>query len=149
MMDGTGATGLSVRCYCAAVSIAASAAPKSVVNCHCGQCRRLSGAAFSTWVSFPRSALAVTGREPLSAFQATANVRRHFCRNCGSHVFTEDLRLPQILGVPAGALEGQPPPPSAHYFVDDKAAWHGLCDDLPRFGGESGMVPATTPRDSR
>ena len=132
----------SVRCHCAAVSLQVEAEPKSVVNCHCGQCRRLSGAAFTTWVSFPGTAVRSTGDEPLSSFAVTPNVTRHFCRTCGSHVFTADSRLPGILGVPAGAVDGGPlNPPSAHYFVDDKAAWHAICDGQPRFGGESGMTP--------
>lgn len=140
----------SIRCYCAAVSLEAKAAPSSVVNCHCGQCRRLSGAAFTTWASFPRTAIATTGEEPLNSFQVTPNVTRYFCRVCGSHVFTADIRLPQILGVPAGALEGGSPcPPSAHYFVDSRAPWHTVCDGLPQFGGESGVEPTAAQRDSR
>ena len=135
-------SGLSVRCYCGAVSLRPTAPPASVVNCHCGQCRRLSGAAFTTWASFNKTALPTTGEEPLSSFEVTANVTRHFCRVCGSHVFTADRRLPAILGVPAGALEGEPvAAPSAHYFVDDRAPWHSISDDLPRFGGESGTEP--------
>jgi hypothetical protein len=134
----------SIRCYCAAVSLRVEAEPRSVVNCHCGQCRRLSGAAFTTWASFARTAFRLTGHEPLSSFPVTANVTRHFCRVCGSHVFTADTRMPAILGVPSGAVEGGPlSPPDAHYFVDDKAAWHAIADDRPRFGGESGMTPKT------
>ncbi len=141
-MGGAGAPGFMIRCYCAAVSLRAQAAPKSIVNCHCGQCRRLSGAAFTTWASFPRAALVATGSEPLNSFQLTPNVTRHFCRVCGSHVFTADSRMPAILGGPAGALEGSPAAtPSAHYFVDDKASWHTICDGLPQFGGESGVEP--------
>ena len=141
---------LSIRCYCAAVTIKAEVAPRSVVHCHCGQCRRLSGAAFTTWASFPRTALVTTGDEPLNSFQVTANVTRHFCRVCGSHVFTADSRMPKILGVPAGIVEGEVPTvPSAHYFVDHKAPWQPICDGLPQFGGESGMDPATAQRDSR
>ena len=139
-----------IRCYCAAVTLQAETAPRSLAHCHCGQCRRVSGAAFTTWASFLRTAVAITGNEPLSVFQVTPNVTRHFCRACGSHVFTTDARLPKILGVPAGAVEGEfPAMPSAHYFVDHKAPWHSICDGLPEFGGESGMEPATAQRDSR
>lgn len=135
-------SGFSIRCYCTAVTLQADAPPRSVVHCHCGQCRRLSGAAFTTWASFAATALVRTGEEPLSRFQVTPNVTRHFCRVCGSHVFSADLRLPAILGVPAGALEGAAlPAPSAHYFADHKSPWLALCDGLPRFGGESGVEP--------
>jgi hypothetical protein len=134
---------ISASCYCGAVNLDARATPRSVINCHCGQCRRLSGAAFTSWVSFPKESILVTGNESLSSFQVTANVTRHFCGVCGSHVFTSDIRLPKILGVPAGLLEGAPlTPPSAHYFVGHKASWHAICDGQPQFGGESGVQPS-------
>lgn len=133
---------VSVRCYCGAVTLEASAPPSSIVNCHCGQCRRLSGSAFTSWVSFPKASITVTGNEPLTLFPVTTNVTRHFCRVCGSHVFTSDTRLPKILGVPAGVVEGaQLSPPRAHYFVGHKAAWHAICDGQPQFDGEPGVQP--------
>ena len=142
-MDSSNPPTFSIRCYCSAVNLKAEAAPSSVVDCHCGQCRRWSGAAFTTWASFPRTAIATTGDEPLRSFAVTANVTRYSCRVCGSHVFTADVRLPTILGVPAGALEGAAlSPPSAHYFVDHKAPWQTICDGQPQFGGESGMTPS-------
>jgi hypothetical protein len=134
---------LSLRCYCGAVTIEVQANPKGIVNCHCGQCRRLSGNAFTSWVSFPKQGIQTTGNEPLTAFAVTANVTRHFCRVCGSHVFTSDVRLPQVLGVPAGVIEGAPlSRPAAHYFVGHKAPWHSICDGQAQFGGESGVEPS-------
>ncbi|WP_407074877.1 GFA family protein [Roseateles sp.] len=141
-MGSSASPAFSVRCYCGAVALDASAAPRGIVNCHCGQCRRLSGAAFTTWVSFRSTSILITGNESLTAFPVTTNVTRHFCRVCGSHVFTSDIRLPKVLGVPAGVIAGAPlTTPSAHYFVSHKASWHAICDGLPRFGGESGVEP--------
>jgi hypothetical protein len=133
-------TDLVAACYCGAVSLRASAPPKSVIHCHCGQCRRLSGAAFTTWVSLPREACVVTGTESLAVYSPTPNGRRHFCQCCGTHVFTEDTRMPQIYGVPAGILQEAhlSLAPSQHFFVSHKAAWHEIADALPQFGGESG-----------
>lgn len=138
-------TGPTLRCFCGAVSQTLTAGPSGSVNCHCGQCRRLSGAAFTTWVSFPTSAIdltapALTG-PAVRAFAVTPRVTRRFCIHCGSHLFTTDTRLPGIVGVPVGALEeAEVPSPKAHYFVDDSPAWTVFCDGLPQFGGESGMV---------
>ncbi|MCI5070495.1 GFA family protein [Acidovorax sp.] len=141
MQDPTTAT-TSAQCYCGQVTLQFSAPPKSVIHCHCGQCRRLSGSAFTTWVSFPRSTLVPSGQEFVSRFSATSNVVRHFCSNCGSHVYTLDSRAPEIVGVPAGAIKGElPAKPKAHYFVHHKAAWHSISDALHQFGGESGFEP--------
>ena len=131
-------------CYCGAARFRFASAAASVVHCHCGQCRRLSGAAFTTWVSVAKESLALSGATALTAFRVTDNVTRHFCSVCGTHVYTEDLRLPGVLGVPAGAIDGAlPAMPTAHYFVSDKAPWHTIADGLRQFGGESGVEPAS------
>lgn len=73
-------------------------------------------------------------------FNPTANCERHFCGVCGTHVFTEDARMPHIFGIPAGVLGVSfAHRPTKHYFVDHKAEWHAISDNIPQFGGESGM----------
>lgn len=138
----------AAQCYCGQVRLQFAAPPKGVIHCHCRQCRRLSGSAFTTWVSFAKAAMAITGEA--TSFQATPNVLRHFCGRCGSHVYTLDARMPDIVGVPAGAIEGELPAPTAHYFVHHKAAWYTLADGLQRFGGETGFtaLAAAEPRPS-
>jgi hypothetical protein len=132
----------SAGCFCGAVKLQFSANTKGVINCHCGECRRLSGSAFTTWTAFAAEATAIEGKESLTAFQVTENVRRYFCRTCGSHVYTSDKRYSKMLGVPAGAFSsGVPFKPSAHYFVGHRAAWNEINDAIPQFGGESGHVP--------
>jgi hypothetical protein len=128
-------------CYCSAVSLTSEGGVQSVVHCHCGQCRRLSGSAFTTWVSLAKSQVQIIGVENLAMFKATSNVTRHFCKNCGSHVCTADGRLPNVLGVPAGIIKSALPLPKAHYFVSHKAVWQEINDALPQFGGESGFEP--------
>ncbi|RST50399.1 GFA family protein [Variovorax sp. MHTC-1] len=125
-------------CYCGAVRLTLTAIPTSVINCHCSQCRRLGGAAYTTWVSFPRASLQVQGEEHTGRFQVTANVERHFCRYCGTHVHSYDSRMPELVGVSAGVIqESIAISPSAHFFIDDEAPWHEASEDLPMNGGES------------
>ncbi|MCV2352703.1 GFA family protein [Paucibacter sp. B2R-40] len=139
-MTATETSDLLASCYCGAVGLHCEANPKSVIHCHCQQCRRLSGAAFTTWLSLPREATVVSGRTNLQQFAPSENGLRHFCMRCGTHVFTEDRRFPDILGVPAGILSSAlTAQPSSHYFVSNKATWHACHDDLPKFGGLSGF----------
>ncbi|MBK6714483.1 MAG: GFA family protein [Burkholderiales bacterium] len=127
-------------CYCGKVAVAIQALPQRTINCHCGQCRRLSGAAFTTWLTVERTAASIEGIELLSSFRPTENVQRWFCSTCGSHVYSEDGRLPRYYGFPAGIFdEAQIPEPSAQYFVSDKAAWYQLSAGTACFGGPSGM----------
>ena len=130
------------KCYCGAVALCSEADARGIVHCHCGQCRRLSGNAFTTWVSLQKRAVHVAGAENIAVFNVTSNVARHFCKVCGSHAYTTDNRYPEILGVAAGSVEGSlPAMPKAHYFVSHKAAWHTISDTLPQFGGKSGFEP--------
>ncbi|MFT4242467.1 MAG: GFA family protein [Acidovorax sp.] len=130
------------RCYCGAVSVTVSATLGKLSHCHCGQCRRLSGAAFTTWLTAPRDAMALSGAEHLTAFKPTERLERFFCKVCGAHVFTVDERLPTRYGFPAGLFEGVAmEEPKDHYFVSDKAAWFSLPPGARCFGGVSGMEP--------
>jgi len=127
------APAVSARCHCSAVVLQAPALPDAVIHCHCGLCRRLSGAAFTTWVSVRRAAMRLDGADALIAYAATANVTRHFCKVCGVHVYTSDARWPGVAGVPAGIVDGTlPAAPKAHAFCGDQADWHTIGDALPR-----------------
>lgn len=122
MIQPLAATG---SCFCGAVAVTVPAPLRSPVNCHCGECRRLSGAAFTTWITAPREQVEVHNAEGLTLFSPTPNLQRAFCRTCGSHVFTEDARLPRAYGFPAGLFEGEAiEPPERDYFLEDKAPWY-------------------------
>lgn len=125
-------------CACGAVQFSADARPKSVIHCHCGLCRRLSGAAFTTWVSYPREAFNLSGEATLCRFEASPNTTRHFCRICGTHIYSLDVRYPDIVGVPAGIIsDALSRDPEGHYFVEYKASWYGIHDALPKLGSSS------------
>lgn len=134
------------RCYCGAVEVGFDLPPRGTIHCHCGQCRRLSGAAFTTWVSMPAPAVLRVGADAIGTFSPTIDTVRHFCRVCGSHLYTTDGRYAGIVGVPAGAVIGPMElVPTGHYFVDDKASWCVISDALTQFGGRSGFEPVDLP----
>ncbi len=133
---------VTAACFCGAASLTVPLPLRPPIHCHCGQCRRLSGAAWTTWVSVPRPAVLFHGQDALRSFAATPNVLRHFCGQCGTHVYTADARMPQVLGVPAGILPSDSVPRAkGHYFVSDKAEWATLPEGEPCFGGPTGMAP--------
>ncbi len=130
----------AVRCHCGVISLRVAAAPRAPINCHCGLCRRLSGSAFTTWVTAKVVEVTIGGESALSEYQPTENLARLFCRQCGTHILTKDKRHPGILGIPAGLLEDlDVPPPKGEYFVSHKARWFSITSGLPCFGGNSGF----------
>lgn len=130
------------QCFCGRVQVRVQKALKPPVNCHCSQCRRLSGAAFTTWFSIQRDALVISGEDALSTCHPTDNLTRQFCKFCGSHVWTLDQRQPGIAGLHAGTFEGQElPSPKADYFVSHKASWYNMPMGSTCFGGATGFDP--------
>lgn len=113
-------------CYCGAVTFQFAQRLEAFVNCHCTQCRRASGAAFTSWVCPPSLSFVVDGRDSLSIFTMTPNVSRHFCSVCGTHVYSFDARRPDIVGLPAGVIttpiSGMP---TEDCFFADRSPW--LC----------------------
>ncbi len=100
----------------------------------------LSMSAFPTWVSVPKPAFRLLKSATLKKFSPSKNGVRHFCSECGTHLFTEDMRYPDVVGVPAGVLsESLKKNIDGHYFVSHRAAWHTISDGLPQFGGETGF----------
>ena len=136
-------------CYCGAVKLQVSAALRPPINCHCGQCRSLSGSAFTTWITIKRSEAQVVGEDMIASFCATPNVERYFCKRCGTHVYTQDKRMLSVYGIPAGLLRGEDVlPPRADYYVSDKATWYTLAQGSRCFSGGTGTEPmeSTTAR---
>ncbi len=87
-------------CLCGAVRYQVAWPPAAQVVCHCKDCQRQAGTAFSIIVGVPRDSMTITGA--LKTFNGTGDsggtVYRHFCGECGSPILSE---------IPGGAFEGQ------------------------------------------
>ncbi len=71
-------------CQCGAVTFIARGAPILVANCHCHDCRKATGAAFTTFVDFQRDH--VTFIPEPSTFYPSPTVERLFCSACGTPI---------------------------------------------------------------
>jgi hypothetical protein len=97
------------RCLCGAVTYHADAAPVMQAVCHCTDCQRQTGTAFSVIVGVPRAALTVEGSS-LASFvtigedHGTATERK-FCSACGSPIVTFIEAAPDLAFIKAGTLD--------------------------------------------
>jgi len=105
--------------------------------CHCVECQRRTGSAFSVAVFYERDNVRIAGgssekfeRESASGYPVTF----HFCRRCGSNVWWEPARIPELVGVAVGAF-GDPsfPQPEQSVWTRYKHAWLRLPEDLAVF----------------
>lgn len=97
----------SGRCLCGAVTFTVSAPPVRMAQCHCEDCRRLSGTGHLVQAFFNASDIAIEG--PTTSFENIAdsgNVRRRaFCPTCGSRLFSKNSRAPDLMGIAVGAFD--------------------------------------------
>ena len=124
-------------CLCGAVSFRINDALAPIQICHCGQCRKAQGGAFASNIPVTQSAFELlTGSEQLRAFESSPGKRRVFCGQCGSPIYSQTEKLPGVLRIRAGTLDGElSSRPEAHYHVDSKANWWDINDGLPCFPG--------------
>ena len=118
-------------CLCGGVRYRVTGALRPVVYCHCTQCRRTSGH-FVAATAVTKDALEVVVDECLEWFASSEFASRGFCRRCGSSLFwLAEAR--NHVSIMAGTLdEGSGLQAVKHIYVDDKAEYYMLTDDLPK-----------------
>ena len=125
---------VSGSCVCGAVTFAADAAPRCVVNCYCSLCRRSRGTAFSSTLLVPSSAFRWTsGAERVRhyALPAPRQYASDFCGDCGSLVPSVAAGSAML---PAGSIDTRLAPlPAVHLYVGSKAPWYEIADAWPQF----------------
>ena len=126
---------LKGSCLCAAVRYELAEAPKWAHACHCSRCRKVGGAPFAADAFVPLESFAyVAGEEHLGFYQPPAAERfvHTFCTVCGATLPSRQVEG-GIVVVPLGSLDDDPGlGPKAHIWVDSKAPWDVITDDLPQ-----------------
>lgn len=122
------------ECLCRAVRFVAAAPSLFCGHCHCRFCRQAHGAAFVTWVGFPRAGVRIVAdAEALRWYQSSQQSRRGSCARCGSMLFFESTVAPGETHVARacipGAIDRQP---EFHTFYDHKVDWVSIDDGLPK-----------------
>lgn len=118
---------LNGHCLCGSISYTGDADPVATIVCHCDDCQRSSGAAFSVNVLVPESELTING-EP-GSFQTTGTDtqkprERMFCKSCGSQLFTKLEEFEGMIVIKAGTLDDTDAfTPGAEIWTESKQAW--------------------------
>lgn len=124
-------------CNCGAVRYRLSGDPITVAACHCANCRRQSGSAFSVNVVVRADAMTVTG--DLTTWQdddteSGAPVLRQFCATCGSPIRSLSAASPRIAIVKAGTVDDPGGfVPQLHVWTQSALPWVDIPADVPQF----------------
>ena len=124
---------LTGGCCCGAIRYEVRALPYAVTVCHCRDCQRLTGSAFSMPMVVPQHAFSVT-QGASKTWERTAdsgNVStQHFCDSCGTRLYTEPRSLPHCVTIRAGTLDDTSwLKPVAQVWTKSAQSW-ACSDDL-------------------
>ena len=91
------------RCLCGGVRYEVRGELRSVVACHCSQCRRTSGN-FVTATNCGLGDIAFESDDSLRWYRSSESAERGFCCVCGSNLFWRPINGDH-LGIMAGTLD--------------------------------------------
>lgn len=133
---GDGKTG---GCLCGAVRYRIDGRLRSVINCHCSQCRRTHGH-FAAYAAVRADRLTLTEAKGLTWYESSDRAARGFCRVCGASLFWRPRDL-DYLAVAAGTLDAPTGLETvAHIHVADKGDYYEIADDLPQHPAGAGAA---------
>ncbi|WP_119678505.1 GFA family protein [Indioceanicola profundi] len=121
-------------CLCGAVRyrISGAIAATGVAYCHCGMCRKASGAPVMAWATFPAGAVWLTGGAPAS-YASSPKALRQFCPNCGTQLFFTYTEGEPEFDVAICTLDDPSLlPPRYHIWTASILPWFETADSLPR-----------------
>ena len=130
-------------CLCGQVSyVSTEAEPKMTAVCHCPDCQKQTGTAFSVNVLVPTASVKLTGPTLGQYTMDGASgqpVRRNFCTNCGSPLSTELDAFDHLSAIKVGTLDDNSwVKPTVQIWCDSSQPWAVLDDTLPQVGKNPG-----------
>ncbi len=126
-------------CLCGAVRYSTKAEPAMMAFCHCTDCQKQSGSAFSVNVLVPHGEIETTG-DALSKFDIKGttgqNVSRNFCNQCGSPLFNVLDAFGGLAAIKAGTMDDSSwVKPGVQIWCDSAQPWGVLDDEIQKAGG--------------
>lgn len=127
-------------CYCGEIRYESDEPPVEAGMCHCRECQRWTGSAFSPVVGFPLSGFRYTKGSP-KLNRSSLILERWFCPDCGSSLHCRYLvnlgdditGNPDHVVVSVGTLDNpEVVEMEYHYGVESQLPWVHFDDDLPR-----------------
>jgi hypothetical protein len=123
-------------CLCAAVRYECYASPFIAMHCQCSDCRKTSATGHSSKLAVPKSAVKISGELKFYESQGESGnvVRRGFCPNCGSPIYSESSGFPELGAIAASSLDDPAIfQPSMVIYASSAPTWDYTDPNLPKF----------------
>jgi hypothetical protein len=122
-------------CHCGQLRVRIEGDPALVSSCHCLACQRRTGAVFASNAFFKRSQVVAIDGEYRSWRRAGDSgqfLTFHFCPTCGSTVFWDADRDPDLVTVAVGTLADPSfPAPSRTIWTENRHDWLSFPESIP------------------
>ncbi len=131
------------RCLCGAVRFQFDRPPVMTRVCWCRDCQYLSAGNASVNAIFRTEGFQLTGAtsEYCSVADSGSRMRRRFCSNCGTPLFSEALSRPDLIVVRVGALDDpNAVQPSGVIWTASAPSWGMIDRDLPCSQGQPAPI---------
>lgn len=98
---------VSGSCLCGNVSFEGDTEVMNVINCHCDDCRKATGAAYATNVFVKQDEITVTGTPKVYTHKSDrgTDMTKYFCDNCGGQVYGTNSAREGVMVIRAGTLD--------------------------------------------
>ena len=113
-------------CSCGDLRAICTGEPDLVSACHCVACQKRTGTPFGIAAFFARGHVETSGASEIYDRSSDTGHRVvfHFCARCGSTVFWEPARKPDMIAVAVGAFgDAGFPAPSKEAFTECRHDW--------------------------
>lgn len=132
---------ISGGCLCGSVKLSIAAEPLSARMCWCRLCQSLAAGNATVNIIFPTEAVTTTGE--VRWYESVADsgnaMRRGFCPQCGTPIFSIAEVRPHLTIVRAGALDDpEVLAPQTIIWAKSAPGWVKLDGDLPQVMGQPG-----------
>ncbi len=122
-------------CSCGQLHLTCEGEPVRISICHCLECQRRTGAAFGYQARFERRQIAsISGdsKEFTRSSDSGKSVTFRFCPVCGSTVYWQAERFPELISVGIGAFADPTFPAPEHAVYERRRhAWLEALGEMP------------------
>ena len=115
----------------------------SAHHCHCSDCQKITGSGKATIIYIPKKHIEINGEVKFYQVKGSSGlgVKRGFCENCGSGIYSYLKELPHILFVKAGTLEDSSwLTIDSNFFTDSAKSWSMPDQSLKSFNKNPGIA---------
>ena len=123
-------------CACGSIRYVCARSPVAMLNCHCLDCQRSSGAPFASGFIVLASDVEITGTPKTYSVRAGSGslATRSFCSDCGTPLFTRGEAAPEYISIRFPTLDRPSEfQPMLDILTSSAQPWVCLSQEIPHY----------------